>query len=110
MRNGSFKVQHVFIDVILIFQVIFWLQVSISKYRSNPIVILLMDKMLHQVGNVQSTIFGNIHIAHLSYVCLGFFTRTAIFFSMNILGLTRILTYVVNARNLPQTYVLGNLL
>ena len=116
MRNGSFKVQHVFIDVILIFQVIagyksaylsigpillsysWWTKccnkwatskarylmryvqrihvqdMGVSKNRAFSPQIIHFNRVFHYKPSILGSfppIFGNIHIAHLSYVCLG---------------------------------------
>lgn len=68
MRNGSLMVQLTTFCVCMlsmlytyiIFHVIVGYKSSYLSIGSNPIVILLMDKMLHQLGNVQSTVLSEI--------------------------------------------------
>ena len=45
---------------LLIFHVIVGYKSAYLSIGSNPIVILFMDKMLHQLGNVQSTAHSEI--------------------------------------------------
>ena len=68
MRNGSLKVQLTTFCVCMlsmlytyiIFHVIVGYESAYLSIGSNPIVILLMDKMWQQLGNVQSTVLSEI--------------------------------------------------